>query len=99
MSQFALHTLRDGDEIVCRIQTDLGAETAYILCAPVVRRRDWATPVPLLHVAVEMEGEASLILMTQMIALPSAVLGPVVGSAEAVRDKIVRAVDLLVLGF
>lgn len=99
MNQFALHRLRDGDEIVCRIQTDLGAETAYLLCAPVVRRRDWTTPTPTLHVPVEVEGEACLILLTQMVALPAGLLGPVVGSAQAIRDEIVRAVDLLVTGF
>ena len=27
--------MRDGNEIVCRVQTDLGIETPYILCVPV----------------------------------------------------------------
>ena len=91
--------MRDGDELVCRIQTDLGAETAYILCAPVVRHDDWATPIPILHVPVEAGGERHLVLMSQMVALPSATLGPVVGSALPARDALVRAVDLLVTGF
>ena len=99
MSQFSLYRMRDGDELVCRIQTDLGAETAYILCAPVVRSRDWPTPIHLLHIDFDLGGEGHLVLMTQMIALPSAMLGPVVGSAIAARDGIVRAVDLLVTGF
>ena len=99
MSQFSLHRMRDGDELVCRIQTDLGAETAYILCAPVVRQSDWTTPIPMLHVPMDMNGEKHLVLMSQMVALPSATLGPVIGSASAVRDELVRAVDLLVTGF
>ena len=99
MSQFALHRMRDGDELVCRIQTDLGAETAYILCAPVVHQSEWTTPIPILHVSVEVGGERHLVLMSQMVALPSATLGPVVGTAIAARDDLVRAVDLLVTGF
>jgi toxin CcdB len=91
--------MRDGDELVCRIQTDLGAETAYLLCAPVVLRRDWTIPTPMLHVPLDLDGEPRLVLMTQMVALPSASLGPVVGTAASVRDEIVRAVDLLVIGF
>jgi hypothetical protein len=91
--------MRDGGELVCRIQTDLGAETAYVLCAPVVRRDAWGAPIPVLHVPVQIDGETHLILMSQMIALPSRSLGPSVGSAAAVRDEIVRAVDLLVVGF
>lgn len=91
--------MRDGDELVCRIQTDLGAETAYILCAPVVRSRDWLTPIPILHIHFDLGGEEHLVLMTQMLALPSAMLGPVIGSATTARDAIVRAVDLLVTGF
>lgn len=91
--------MRDGDELVCRVQTDLGAETAYVLCAPVVRRRDWGVPVPLLHVPVEANGEEHLILMSQLVALPSGSLGAVVGTAVTARDEIVRAVDLLVNGF
>ena len=91
--------MRDGDELVCRIQTDLGAETAYILCAPAVRRSEWTTPIPMLHVPVDVDGEEYLVLMTQIVALPSAMLGPVVGSAVAARDELVRAVDLLVTGF
>lgn len=99
MSQFGLHRLRDGDELICRIQTDLGVETPYLLCAPVVRRADWGPPVPILHVPLDLEDGGHLILMTQMVALPLSVLGPSIGSAEAVRDQILRAVDLLVIGF
>lgn len=99
MSQFFLQRLRDGGELVCRIQTDLGADTAYLLCAPVVRRDAWGAPIPRLHIPVDIDGEVHLILMSQMVALPSGSLGPIVGTASAHREEIVRAVDLLVLGF
>jgi hypothetical protein len=48
---------------------------------------------------VDVAGEGYLILMSQMIALPAGSLGPPVGTAVAARDAIVRAVDLLVVGF
>lgn len=99
MSQFAIFRLREGGELVCRIQTELGAETAYLLCAPVVRAADWGPPIPALHIPVEVAGEAHLVLMSQMVALPSGSLGPPVGTAAAARDAIVRAIDLLVVGF
>jgi toxin CcdB len=99
LSQFSLHRLRDRGELVCRIQTELGVETAYLLCAPVVQREAWGASIPRLHVPVDIEGELHLILMSQMVALPTRSLGPAVGSAAGERDAIVRAVDLLVLGF
>lgn len=33
--------MRDGNEIVRRVQTDLGIETPYILCAPAFPRSEW----------------------------------------------------------
>jgi toxin CcdB len=99
MPQFAIYRLRTGDELVCRIQTDLGVATPYVLCAPVVRGDAWGPPVPRLHVALAIDDVAHLLLMTQMVALPAVDLGPVVGSASDRRDAIVRAVDLLVTGF
>jgi toxin CcdB len=99
VTQFAICALKTGDELVCRIQTDLGIPTPYLLCAPVVLRAAWGPPVPRLHVPVEIDGVGHLILMTQMLAIPTADLGAVVGSAAAQRDAIVQAVDLLVTGF
>jgi len=97
--QFAVHELRDGDGLVCRIQTDLGVETAFLLCAPVVPADGWGVSVPRLHVAIDVGGARHLILMTQLAAIPAYDLGPIVASAAAQRDAIVQAVDLLVTGF
>ena len=99
MSQFAVHRLKTGDELVCRIQTDFGVATPFLLCAPVVRRDAWGAPIPRLHVEIEVDGLAHLILMTQMLALPASDLGAIVGTAARERDAIVHAVDLLVTGF
>lgn len=99
MIHAAIHRLRDGDELVCRIQTDLGIETPYILCAPVLPRAEWGEIVPKLHIVIHLDEIAHVILMSQMIALPGAHIGPVIGDASASHDEIVAAVDLLVSGF
>jgi len=99
MPQGSIHRLRSGPELVCRIQTDLGVETPYILCAPVLPRSDWGALVPKLHIPVPLGGLPHVIVMSQMIALPGAEIGQVVGDASAWRDDIVAAVDLLVSGF
>lgn len=99
MAQAAIHRLRDGNELICRIQTDLGIETPYILCAPVLPRAKWGAIVPKLHIVIHLDGISHVILMSQMIALPASQIGPVIGDASAWRDEIVAAVDLLVSGF
>lgn len=99
MSQCAIYRLRDGEELVCRVQADLGAETAYILCAPIVLRSEWGALVPKLHLEVAVGDAACVILMSQLVALPRTELGPIVGDALDCRDDIIAAVDLIVSGF
>lgn len=99
MTQGRIHRLRSGSELVCRIQTDLGIDTPYILCAPVLPRSEWGALTPKLHLSFQLDGSPYVILMSQMIALPAAEIGPAIGDASAWRDEIVSAVDLLVSGF
>lgn len=97
-TQGAIHRLQMGGELVCRVQTDLGIETPYILCAPVVPRAHWGALVPKLHILIQIDGEPHVILMSQLLALPASALGPGVADASAWRDEMVAAVDLLVSG-
>ena len=99
MAQGRVYRLLDGPEWVCRIQTDLGLETPYILVAPVVPQSDWGPLVPKLHIPVLVEGDAYVIAMSQLVAIPGSQLGPIVGDVSAWRDDIIAAVDLLVSGF
>ena len=99
MSQFDLYLLHDRRSIVCRLQVDFGLETSTVLCAPVVRKSLWRVPVTALHIPVDIEGEPHVIVMTQILTLEGKTLGPVVGSAREHRDAIIRAVDLIVVGF
>ncbi|WP_169576978.1 CcdB family protein [Sediminimonas qiaohouensis] len=99
MKQGNIHRLRDGNELVCRIQTDLGIETPYILCAPVLPRSEWGALTPKLHISFQLDGISHVIIMSQMVALPGTQIGPVIGDASAWRDEIVAAIDLLASGF
>jgi toxin CcdB len=99
MSQCSIYRLREGGELVCRVQADLGVETPYILCAPVVPRSGWGALVPKLHLEVTVAEKVCVMLMSQLVALPCNELGPVVGDAVDKRDAMVAAVDLIVSGF
>ncbi|SEB07668.1 CcdB family protein [Rubrimonas cliftonensis] len=99
MSQCAIYRLREVGDLVCRVQADLGVETPYILCAPVVLRSDWGALVPKLHLEVAVGDAACVVLMSQLVALPRTELGTVVGDALHRRDDMVAAVDLIVSGF
>lgn len=99
MSQGAIYRLRDGGDLVCRIQADLGIETPYVLCAPVVLRSAWGALVPKLHLEVAVEETACVVLMSQLVALPRHELGSVAADMQSRRDDIIAAVDLLVSGF
>ncbi|EDQ03238.1 hypothetical protein OIHEL45_20656 [Sulfitobacter indolifex HEL-45] len=91
--------MRDGTELVCRVQTDIGIETAYILYAPVLPRSEWGALTPRLHIPIYLDGVQHIIFMSQLVAIPGAQIGSVVGDASAWRDEIVAAIDLLVSGF
>lgn len=99
MMQGNIHRLRDGNEIVCRVQTYLGIETPYALCAPVLLRSEWGALTPKLHIQIHLNDVPHVIVMSQMVAIPGAQLGSVIGDTSAWRDEIVAAVDLLVSGF
>ena len=99
VKQGSILRLRGGNELVCRVQSDLGIETPYTLCAPVVPGAEWGAVVPRLHVPIQLDGVPMLIVMSQMVAVPVGFLGAVVGDASAWRDEIVAAVDLLVVEF
>lgn len=99
MSQGLIHRTRDGLDLVCRVQIDLGVETPYILCAPLVPRDEWGALVPKLHIETSILGEMHVILLSQMVALPLSELGPVVADFGALSEDIAAAVALLVSGF
>lgn len=99
MSQGKIYRTRDGADLLCRVQSDLGYDTPFILFAPVVPRSDVNNLIQKLYIPCTVAEVPHLILMTQMIALPSRDVGGTVGDASDKRDDIIAAVDLLVSGF
>lgn len=99
MMQGSVHRLRDGNELVCRVQTNLGIETPYILCAPVLPRSEWGALTPKLHISFHFDDVPHVIVMSQLVALPGTEIGPPIGDASDRRDEIIAAIDLLVSGF
>src|SRR5690554_5302016 len=99
MMQGSIPRLRDGSALVCRVQPNLGIETTYSPCAPGLPLAGWGALAPKLHISLHLEGVPHVIVMSQMVALPSAEIGPVIGNASDQRDEIVDAIDLLVSGF
>lgn len=97
--QGRIYRLRDGHELVCRVQTDLGIETPFVLFAPVLPRSEWGALIPKLHIPFYLDGVPHVIIMSQMVALPVAEIGSAIGDASTWRDEIVSAIDLLVSGF
>ena len=51
------------------------------------------------HPLIEFGGARMIIAVEQLAAVPRSLLGDPVGSAEAKRDEIVRALDFLMSGF
>ena len=94
-----IHQLRRRDALVCRVQTDLGLDTPYILCAPVLPRAEWGALIPKLHVPILLGGAPHVLLMSQLASIPAEEIGPEVGDVSAWRDEIETALTLLVSGF
>lgn len=99
MSQGTIYRARNGRSLLCRVQSELGLETALVLYAPVVNRTEVINPIPKLHVPCILQGEPHLILMSELLALPASDIGVTVGAVPEARDDMVAAVDLLVSGF
>ncbi|KKL58326.1 hypothetical protein LCGC14_2226500 [marine sediment metagenome] len=99
MTQGNIHRICDCNEIVCRVQTELGIETPYILCAPVLPRSEWGALTPNLHIPIHLDGVPHIIIMSQLIAIPGAQIGSVTGDASVWHDEIVAAIYLLISGF
>lgn len=99
MSQGHIYRTRDGQDLICRVQADLGLDTPLILVAPVVVRSDWGGLTPKLHIPITLTGTAYVIVMSQMLALPQREIGEIISTDTTHRDALITAVDLLVSGF
>ena len=91
--------MRDGNEIVCRVQTDLGIETPlYSLCSglPSLRMGRTNSKTACSHPSGWRPAHHNHV---PLVAILGAQIGSVIGDASVRRDEIVAAIDLLASGF
>ena len=102
MAQFDVreNTGRNPDVIpyIVEIQADLLDGLATRVVIPLVRRA-FMTPAAYLNPEFEIEGEAVVLSTAEIAALARGELtGEVVANLESDRDRIIRAIDVLLAG-
>ncbi|MAM61342.1 CcdB family protein [Maritimibacter sp. UBA3975] len=96
MAQFDLYRLASG-QLVVDLQTDLIGIDASRIVAPLRDAGRYAA-LPGLTPVVEVEGAAWIVRVQELAAVPGAELRERVGSLEAERDALKRALDILIDG-
>lgn len=86
-----------GGQLVVDLQTDLIGIEASRIVAP-LREASRYTALPGLTPAVEHGGEAWIVRVQELAAVPGAELRDCVGSLAAHRDALKRALDILIDG-
>jgi toxin CcdB len=102
MAQFDVHRNpeqgREDIPYVVDIQSDLLSDLPTRLVAPLIRASAFGVPVVRLHPRFFVEGDAVIMLTTEIGVLhPRALRGAVVSLAEH-RHEIVGAIDMLITG-
>src|SRR6056297_1739693 len=96
MAQFDLYRLRGG-QLVVDLQTDLIGIEASRIVAP-LREAGRYTAFPELTPTVEVDGEAWIVRVQELAAVPGSELREPVRSLEAHQDALKRALDILIDG-
>lgn len=99
MARFDLHRTRGGSGYVVDVQSNHldGLQTRVVV--PLLPPAQVPKPTRDLHPVFEIEGEAFILATQLLAAVPLRELGRRVGTLEAQRDDITRALDLLLTGF
>jgi len=102
MRQYAICTLRSGrfgpsPDFVVVLQRDWLADVTTRIVAPLVALGK-VMAAERLHPQMEIDGKAYVVMMERLAAIDSNKLIQTIHSAEAIRDQITRAVDLLFTG-
>lgn len=96
MPQFDLYRLRGG-QLVVDLQTDLIGIEASRIVAPLREAGRYAA-FPGLTPTVEVDGQAWIVRVQELAAVPGAELREYVGSLVEHRDALKRALDILIDG-
>ncbi len=105
MAQFDLHGNTNPGTLgrtpfLLDVQSDATSVLPTRLVCP-VRRGSLMSgePIDRVHLTVTINMETFVVFVTELTAVPTAVLGPVVTSLKSHRQEIVSAIDLLITGF
>lgn len=96
MAQFDLFRLQGG-QLVVDLQTDLIGIEASRIVAPLREASRYAA-FPGLTPVVELDGTAWIVRVQELAAIPGAELRDRIGSLDAHRDALKRALDILIDG-
>ena len=104
MDQFDVHRMRDVDtgprsnELVVVLQHGHARAVETVIVAPIVSRGR-LPPLRRVRPLVKLDGEEHVAVVDRLAAIERSSVGPRVGSLEAHRDDLIRAVDTLFTGF
>lgn len=99
MEQFSICQLRDDpNALVVVLQSDLINEQHTQIVAPLIQIGVFPRLVRL-NPTISFKGQEYMIVMDQMLSIPTRLIERHVGSALAKRDEISRALDYLFKGF
>lgn len=96
MAQFDLYRLRSG-QLVVDLQTDLIGLEASRIVAP-LRPAGQHASFPGLTPEVRVAGQSYIVRVQELAAVPRAELAEWIGSLDAARDALKRAIDILIDG-
>lgn len=96
MAQFDLYRL-EGGQLVVDLQTDLIGIDASRVVAP-LREAGRYTAFPGLTPRVEVDGQAWIVRVQELAAVPGTLLRTRAGSLAEHRDALKRALDILIDG-
>ncbi|PWS38289.1 plasmid maintenance protein CcdB [Falsiroseomonas bella] len=99
MPRYDLHRIPRGGGYLLNLQHDLHAHLSTRVVAPLLPAAGAPPPARGLNPQFELEDGPHILFPQFMAAVPKRELGPVVGTLDAHRDDITRALDLLLTGF
>jgi hypothetical protein len=104
MEQFDVHELRKpkgglpANEVVVILQHGHARAVETVIVAPLVSSST-LPPLGRIRPPVSLEGRPHIAVIDRLAAVERSAIGPRVGSVQAHRDDLIRAVDTLFTGF
>ena len=97
MARFDLH--RRQGRLVVDVQADIIPYVGTRLVIPLYELGDVPRSMPRLHPILIVDGRSYVLAAHLMAAVPVPELGPSIGSLDEYYDRIIAAIDMILLGF